>query len=447
MRIFFILIATAIISAVGAVLPAFGQGFITRDSSWTESVTPGYDRPVNPNLYLIRPGEQLTITFLKTNLASLRLAVNAEGMLVHTTLGIFDLRGMTLAQVRQKLQEPLARQYNAKEIDISIGPPTLVTISVLGAVERPGTYMGWTSQRVSDMIAAAGGLTADGSSRRISFSGGPVAVSVDLDRATFLGQDTLNPRLYAGYRIEIPYRSNNRVQIIGEVLKPREVELLPGDSVGSLLKMAGGISRSVIEPMIEILGQSGRALSMNDEVSAGDIIGVRDIQVAASRPILVMGEVAKPGQYPLTAGMSLAQAVQNAGGVTAQGNQTRTTVFRLAESEEWNRAESFRYAIDGLTSGGDMMSFALRAGDSIYVPRVLGFVKVEGMVARPTVVPYQPGKSIGYYINAAGGYLPKANRSEVNLTNRITALSMRVAASALVQDGDIISAMPDEELQ
>ena len=142
--------------------------------------------------------------------------------------------------------------------------------------------------------------------------------------------------------------------------------------------------------------------------------------------------------------MTLAQAVQNAGGVTSDANQGRTTVFRLAEAEEWSRAGNFRYAIDGLTSGSDMMSFALRAGDSVFVPRILGFVRVEGMVVRPSIVPYQPGKSVGYYVNAAGGFVPNSNRSEVNLTNRITALAMRVAVSAQVLDGDLIIAFPAE---
>jgi len=424
--------------------PTQGQALIVRDSAWAESQAPAYDRPVNPNLYLIRPGEVLTVTFLKTSLSNLRLAVNAEGKLVHSTLGMYDLRGMTLTQVRQRLQEPLARQYNAREIDISIGAPTMVTITVLGAVALPGSYQGWTSQRVSDMITVAGGLTSDGSSRRILFSGGPVSIPVDLDRATYLGQDSLNPRLYAGYRIEVPYRSEARVQVIGEVQRPREIELLPGDSVASLLKMAGGVSRSVAEPVIELLGQQGKRLNGSDVVSGGEIIGVRDARIGASQPILIMGEVMTPGQYPAQVELTLAQAIQKAGGTTAGANLSRVTVFRQAETEAWSKVEQFRYAIDGLTHNGDMMSFALRAGDSVVVPRVLGFVKVSGLVVRATVVPYATGKTAGYYINAAGGVLPKADRTEVNLTNRITNLSSRVDVSTQVQDGDEITVVPLE---
>ncbi len=421
-----------------------GQNPVAPDSPWVESKAPGYDRPVNPNLYLIRPGETLSITFLKTSLSKMRLEVNAEGKLVHSTLGLYDLRGMTLAQVRQRLQEPLARQYNVKEIDISIGPPTMVTITVLGAVARPGSYQGWTSMRVGDMIAAAGGLTADGSSRRINFSGGPVTIPVDLDRATYLGLDTLNPRLYAGYRIEVPYRSEDRVQVVGEVQRPREIELLPGDTVASLLQMAGGVSRSVAEAIVELLGQSGKKLIGSDIVTSGAIIGVRDARTGENRPILVMGEVITPGQYPLESGMTLGQAIQRAGGTAPGANLARATVFRQAEAEAWSKVEQFRYAIDGLTSSSDMMSFALRAGDSVVVPRLLGFVKVGGLVVRSTAVPYASGKSAGYYINAAGGFLPTADRTAVNLMNRITGLSSRVDISAQVQDGDEITAVPLE---
>ncbi|PWB75283.1 hypothetical protein C3F09_02680 [candidate division GN15 bacterium] len=442
---FYNIFAAFVLFALGlAPLDVRGQGLPVSDSARFESKAPGYDRPVNPDLYLIRPGEVLTVTFLKTNLPVLKLTVNAEGKLVHPTLGLYDLRGMTLAQVRRRLQEPLAQQYNAKEIDISIGPPTIVTISVLGAVARPGTYQGWTSERVGDMIAAAGGLTPDGSSRRITFSGGPAAVPVDLDRATYLGLDTLNPRLYAGYRIEVPYQSEDRVQVIGEVQRPREIELLTGDTVGSLLQMAGGVSRTVTEPVIELLGQPVQILAAADVVPSGGIIGVRDARISSGRPILVMGEVGAPGQYALDPGMTLAQAIQKAGGTTAEANLPRVTVFRQPESEMWRKTEQFRYAIDGLMHNSDMMSFGVRAGDSIVVPRLLGFVKVEGLVGHATAVPYTPGKTVGYYVNAAGGFLPKADRSGVNLVNRITSLTSRVDVSAQVQDGDLITVVPVE---
>ena len=41
---------------------------------------------------------------------------------------------------------------------------------------------------------------------------------------------------------------------------------MPGDSVALLLKMAGGISRSVIEPIVELVGQGpdGSSLSATE---------------------------------------------------------------------------------------------------------------------------------------------------------------------------------------
>ncbi|MDD5427165.1 MAG: hypothetical protein PHN52_11865, partial [candidate division Zixibacteria bacterium] len=54
-----------------------------------------YDKPVDPELYLIRPGEKLVITFLKTKLPQLWLQVNPEGKLIDKSLGMFDLAGKT----------------------------------------------------------------------------------------------------------------------------------------------------------------------------------------------------------------------------------------------------------------------------------------------------------------------------------------------------------------
>jgi hypothetical protein len=50
----------------------------------------------------------------------------------------------------------------------------------------------------------------------------------------------------------------------------------------------------------------------------------------------------------------------------------------------------------------------LLAGDSIYIPRVISFVKVAGSVNNPQYVSFQSGRGMKYYINAAGGYLEDA---------------------------------------
>jgi polysaccharide biosynthesis/export protein len=52
------------------------------------------------------------------------------------------------------------------------------------------------------------------------------------------------------------------------------------------------------------------------------------VEVVAYRPIFVLGEVAKPGQYPYQPGMTLLTAVAVAGGFTYRAVQDRASVVR-----------------------------------------------------------------------------------------------------------------------
>ena len=52
------------------------------------------------------------------------------------------------------------------------------------------------------------------------------------------------------------------------------------------------------------------------------------VEVLAYRPIFVLGEVAKPGQYPYQPGMTVLTAVAIAGGFTYRGVQDYTSVIR-----------------------------------------------------------------------------------------------------------------------
>jgi protein involved in polysaccharide export with SLBB domain len=46
----------------------------------------------------------------------------------------------------------------------------------------------------------------------------------------------------------------------------------------------------------------------------------------------------------------------------------------------------------------------LAAGDSIHIPEYNPIVMVEGTVNSPGAVPFTPGKSLDWYVDAAGGY-------------------------------------------
>jgi polysaccharide export outer membrane protein len=72
------------------------------------------------------------------------------------------------------------------------------------------------------------------------------------------------------------------------------------------------------------------------------------VEVSAYRPIFVLGEVNKPGEYPYQPGMTVVSAVAVAGGFTYRAVEDRASIVRSSEGKavEW-RAERQTYVRPG----------------------------------------------------------------------------------------------------
>ena len=377
-----------------------------------------FDHPIDENFYLIRPGDQLVVTFIKAKLAPLRLSVNPEGKVIDETLGIFDLSNKTLHEAKKILRETLQVLYNVDEVAISVTEPLKVGIPVSGAVRSPGLYTAYTSQRVSEIIDSAGGVLPTGSRRGIIFSGGPREFIVDLDKADYLGDNTANPCLYAGFKIYVPSKLKELVQVVGEVNQPREVELLPDDDLKLLLALAGGVRHTADTSALQILGRDHRGGNREGKVEAGDIIWVpADSGAGEFSDLIVFGAIAVPGKYAYHDGLTLEQLIHDAGGFASRANSGRTTVFRRAEFDAWGQVSDVRYPIANVVTGkSQFQPIPILPGDSVFVPANVGYVKVTGEVRTPGFYPYQEDERAMAYIVAAGDFLPTANKAQYIFT-------------------------------
>lgn len=77
------------------------------------------------------------------------------------------------------------------------------------------------------------------------------------------------------------------------------------------------------------------------------------IEVDRYRPVFVMGEVGRPGQYSYVPGMTVQNAVAIAGGFTSRGNQRDVDVTRKINGE--------------IITGRTNISSQVLAGDTIYI--------------------------------------------------------------------------------
>ena len=86
--------------------------------------------------------------------------------------------------------------------------------------------------------------------------------------------------------------------------------------------------------------------------------------------VYVLGEVAKPGKYPLKSYATVLQAIALAGGFTPYASRNRIQVVRASSNGNGTQHEMripVRY--DDLLSGkGSLGNFTLKSGDTIVVP-------------------------------------------------------------------------------
>jgi polysaccharide export outer membrane protein len=81
-----------------------------------------------------------------------------------------------------------------------------------------------------------------------------------------------------------------------------------------------------------------------------------------SKLITILGQVAKPGSFPLSPGMTFVQAISQAGGFNAIANRDRINLTRKTKQG----AKTVVLSADAITDGRSP-DFPLQAGDQIYV--------------------------------------------------------------------------------
>lgn len=87
------------------------------------------------------------------------------------------------------------------------------------------------------------------------------------------------------------------------------------------------------------------------------------VEVSTSRRVSVLGAVAKPGTLPLIAGMTVVQAVSQAGGFTPLASKDETVITRRVHG----KLERYKMRVSEISTG-NAADVNLKSGDIIFVP-------------------------------------------------------------------------------
>ncbi|MEZ4224094.1 MAG: polysaccharide biosynthesis/export family protein [Polyangiaceae bacterium] len=148
-----------------------------------------------------------------------------------------------------------------------------------------------------------------------------------------------------------------QMQIVGEKDLPQEYQIASDGSVDlpyiQTVKVAGlepqEVSRLIRKQLIE------KKILSDPSV----VVSIKEYN---SKRVTVLGQVQKPGSFPLTPGMTLIQAVSLAGGLTSIANKDRVNLTRRTKSG----TQTVVLSVDAITEGRSK-DIPLQAGDSIYI--------------------------------------------------------------------------------
>lgn len=311
-----------------------------------------------PDDYLIGPGDEILLTIWGGVEASLQLRVERNGLVSIPRVGGIQVVGVRFADLKEVISRRVARQFKHFELSVALGELKAVRVYVTGHVQRPGSYLVSSLSTTMQAVLAAGGPTAVGSVRDIQLRRGSALVGrLDLYKFLLGGDRTGDSQLRAGDVVHVA-AVGPQVGVIGSVNFPAIFELLPGDTAADVLTMAGGLSSvanrgsASLYSFDERRGQELRAITFAEsqafKLRDGDVLRVSsaaDLErpsQAMGRRVRVDGEVARPGDYVLPAGSTLADAISAAGGATTGaflfGTEFTRESVRLSQVENYNRA-------------------------------------------------------------------------------------------------------------
>jgi polysaccharide biosynthesis/export protein len=266
------------------------------------------------------------------------------------------------------------------------------------------------------------------------------------------------------------------VTVVGAVRNPGRVPYRDGMTMRDVVLLAGGVTEDADLTVAEIArraagtdpgvlatsirvpfdstfraggGTDGQASAA--QVGAG---GVPDMGLQPYDNVLIMrqtgwdtqrlvyltGQVKHPGRYALRSKTErVKDLIERAGGLTEQSYAGGVQFFRSyapgrkpvddKPGEVTQRPPSPRDSLPrGYTErvGLDLPrvlkdtkfrdNIILAAGDSINIPEYNPIVMVEGMVNSPGAVPYTQGKSLDWYVDAAGGYTQLSDSRHIYVT-------------------------------
>lgn len=236
--------------------------------------------------YQLGPGDQIRVQVFQNPDLTVEARVSEQGTISYPLVGAVQLGGLTINQAEGRIAGALRQgQYlRQPQVNIVLLQVRGNQVAVLGQVQRPGRFpLETNTVRVSDMLAAAGGVTPMGDDTLIvtgTRGGKPFRREIDIP-GLFLNKRGEQDILVAGGDT-IFVNKASVYYIYGEAQRPGPYRIERGMTVQQALAQGGGPTPrgSLNRLKLTRTTPDGKTVEsdakLTDPVQPGDVIFVRE---------------------------------------------------------------------------------------------------------------------------------------------------------------------------
>ncbi|WP_020596965.1 SLBB domain-containing protein [Spirosoma panaciterrae] len=396
-------------------------------------------RIATPRNYVVGPDDEIRIDIAGASTGEFLLKVSPDGTVKVPNLAPIFVSGLTIEQAEQRIiarlrqggYQGLGTPGSNTTANLTLTNIRSIRVTLVGEVVRPGTYTISSLGSAFNALYLAGGPNPEtGSFRKISvIRGNRVVRTIDLydfilradqrDNIQLRDQDVIRVADY-----------ETRVELTGQVRRPAIFEVLPGETLQTLLSFAGGFADDAYRAAITLRRNTNRERRIvtitEDQIKnfipqKGDKYEVGKILERYENRVQVAGAVMRPGDYALEPGLeTVRQLINRADGLRKDAFTNRASIIR--ERPDMDR-ENLSFDL-GKLMRGEIADIPLMRQDSLTVLSIRDlrepyYVTIEGAVNKPDTVEYVLNMSVADLIAQAGGFQEGAKPNLIEVARRI----------------------------
>ena len=418
-----------------------------------------------PQNYRLGPGDAVYIDIYGASQKTVEATVTPDGTIVIEGFGPVQVSGLTVAQANARLKTTLGARYSSSKVRLTVGQTKTIIVNVMGEVKTPGTYTLSAFASVFHALYMAGGTNDIGTLRNIKvYRNNKLVTTVDIYDYILNGKLTGNVRLADNDVIVVgPY--DCLVNVAGKVKRPMFYEMKKSESVGTVLKYAGGFTGDAYKKSVKVIRKAGSKYSIFNvgefdvntfKIEDEDSISVDSVIPRYSNMVEIKGAVFRPGMYQVGGDITgVRSLLEHADGVTEDAFVQHAVMHRM----KFDRTlEVIQVDIEGILSGR-VADIPLKNEDVLFIPSKKDLLEqqtltIHGEVLYPGTYTYADNTTVEDLIIQAGGLTDAASVMKVDVSRRITdkqaiSVSDTIAntLSFRLKDGFVIDGTPGFTLQ